>query len=448
MATKFEGKVKAIPEMPPKEIEEMRNTIESVSRKVIAENIERMKITWPNRPKTMQYFDEISNFFGQRVEEIRAQKEAGKKIIGYSCMFAPIELILAADAIPVRIDSGWYDTAKLGDTIVPVEVCPVIRSNIGTQMVNLSPYLELSDAIIIPLTCDGRTKLSEILRDDKTVWTMCPPRIKDSLQSRKLWVEEVKAVKEKIEDLTGTEITGKTLRSAIEITQRASKAFRRLQEIRKGNPVIMGRDSMLVNQTSTWDDIKRWTQKTEELCDELENRIEQKNWACSPDTPRVMVTGTPMIWPDNWKIPNLIEESSPHGVIVVDELCSGDRLLYDPVGVDEWTMSDMMDALAERYILASTCPCFTSEHGNEDRINWLLDRVTEYRVDGVIYYVIRGCILYAMEYARIKRLLDSMDVPVYYLDTEYTREDVGQMKTRVEAFLEMLETRVALREVK
>jgi benzoyl-CoA reductase/2-hydroxyglutaryl-CoA dehydratase subunit BcrC/BadD/HgdB len=62
----------------------------------------------------------------------------------------------------------------------------------------------------------------------------------------------------------------------------------------------------------------------------------------------------------------------------------------------------------------------------------------------VIYYMLRDCILYAMEYSRIKRILESIDVPVYYLDTEYTREDVGQMKTRVEAFLEMLETRVAL----
>lgn len=444
MATKFESEVKSIPEMPPEEIEEIRKTIESASRNVIAENIDRMKKTWPNRPTTLQYFDEISNLFGKRLEEIRAQKEAGKKIIGYSCMLAPIELILAADAIPVRIDSGWYDAAKLGDAIVPVEVCPVIRSNIGTQMVNLSPYLELSDSVIIPLTCDGRTKLSEILRDDKAVWTMCPPRIKDSTHSRKLWVEEIKSIKGKIEDLTGTEITGKRLRSAIELTQRASKAFRRMQKIRKGNPVIMGRDAMLVNQTSTWDEIGRWTQKTEELCDELETRVAQENWACPPDTPRLLITGTPMIWPDNWKISNLIEEANPKGVIVVDELCSSDRLLYDPVGVDEWTMSDMIQAVAERYILPSTCPCFTSESGNEDRINWLLDRVKEYKVDGVIYYVIRGCILYAMEYARIKRILDNIGIPLYYLDTEYTREDVGQMKTRVEAFLEMLETRVAL----
>ena len=357
-------------------------------------------------------------------------------------MFAPIELILAADAIPVRVGSGWYDAAKLGDRIMPVEICPVIRSTVGAKMVSLSPYLELSDAIISPLTCDGKTKLSEILADYKPIWYTTPPRVKDDPHALEMWKEDIQIIKDKIEKLTGNKITREKLKKAIEMMQRATKAFRRLQDLRKGPPVIMGRDAMLVNQATLWDDIERWTQKTNELCDELEKRVTQKEYACSPDAPRVMITGTPMLWPDSWKVPNLIEESYPQGVIAVDEQCSGDRILYDPVGVDEWTTADMLDAITERYLMACTCPCFTSEHGNEDRVNWIIDRIKEYKIDGVIYYVVRGCILYAMEYARIKRVLDQMNIPVYYLDTEYTREDVGQMKTRVEAFLEMLEARI------
>jgi benzoyl-CoA reductase/2-hydroxyglutaryl-CoA dehydratase subunit BcrC/BadD/HgdB len=435
---------KYIPEISQKEIEELRNSIKSASIKVMTENIERMKKTSKNRPEAMQYFDEIANFFGQREKEIQAAKENGKKVIGYFCMFAPQELILAADAIPVRVNSGWYDTAKLGDRIVPVEVCPIIRSTIGAKMIGLSPYLELSDALISVLTCDGMTKLSEIISDYKPVWAMPLPRVKDSAQSMHFWSEEINTVKGQIEELTGTKITGKKLRSAIELVQKATKVFRRLQELRKGPPVIMGRDAMLVNQTFMWDDIKRWTEKTEALCDELEKRARQKIWACPPDTPRVMVTGTPMIWPDNWKLPTLVEEATPQGVLVADELCSSERILYDPVGIDEWTMDDMLKAIAERYLMASTCPCFTSKDGNEDRINWLLNKVKEWKINGVIYYVVRGCMLYAMEYTRIKRVLDRMNVPVYYLDTEYTREDVGQMKTRVEAFLEMLQARVEI----
>ena len=432
---------KYMPELPQKEVEDLRKNITATSQRVVAENIEKMKKTDPHRPEGMKYFDEIANF-SMREKEIREAKHKGKKVIGYTCLFAPIELILAADAIPVRVNSGWYDTSKLGDRIVPVEVCPMVRSTIGAKMIASSPYLELSDALISVLTCDGMTKLGEILSDYKPVWTMIIPRVKDSTQAMRLWSEEIKATKKQIEALTGNKIGSKQLKSSIERTQKATKAFRRLQELRKGPPVIMGRDAMLVNQTYMWDNIDRWTEKTEELCDELEKRISQKNWACPLDTPRVMVTGTPMIWPDNWKVPTLVEEANPQGFLVADELCSSERLIYDPVGVDEWSMRDMLNAIAERYLMASTCPCLTSEDGNEDRINWLLNKIKEWKVQGLIYYVARGCILYAMEYARVKKVLDRMGIPVYYLDTEYTREDVGQLKTRVEAFLEMLSARI------
>ncbi|MEM3378336.1 MAG: 2-hydroxyacyl-CoA dehydratase family protein [Candidatus Bathyarchaeia archaeon] len=426
-----------------KEIEELRIAIRATSQKMTADYIERMRKADKNRPKAMQYFDEIADF-EKREKELLAAKESGKKVIGYMCLFAPIELILAADAIPVRVNSGWYDASKLGDRVVPVEVCPMVRSTIGAKMIGLSPYLELSDALISGLTCDGMTKLSEILSDYKPVWAMAVPRLKDSTQSLIFWREEMETLMKQIEALTGNKITRSKLKSAIELTQRATRAFRRLQDLRKGNPVIMGRDAMLVNQAYMWDDIRRWTEKTEALCEELEERARQKLWACSPDTPRVMVTGTPMIWPDNWKVPSIIEEANPQGLLVADELCSSERLLYDPVGVDEWTMDDMLNAIAERYLMASTCPCFTSEDGNKDRVNWILNKVKEWKVNGVIYYVVRGCMLYAMEYMRIKKVLDRMNVPVYYLDTEYTREDVGPLKTRVEAFLEMLTARVEI----
>ena len=432
---------KYMPELSEKEAEELRKAISATSKRVVAENIEKMKKTDSNRPEAMNYFDEIADF-DTREKEIRTAKQEGKKVIGYMCLHAPIELILAADAIPVRVNSGWYDASKLGDRIVPVEVCPMVRSTIGAKMIALSPYLELSDALISVLTCDGMTKLGEILSDYKPVWAMTIPRVKDSTQSIRLWNEEIKAVKAQIEALTGNKIKGKQLKSAIERTQKATKAFRRLQELRKGPPVIMGRDVMLVNQTYMWDNIDRWTEKTEALCDELEKRVSQKNWACPPDTPRVMITGTPMIWPDNWKVPTLVEEANPQGILVADELCSSELILYDPVGVDEWSMNDMLNAIGERYLMASTCPCFTSEDGNEDRINWLLTKIKEWNIQGVIYYVVRGCMLYAMEYTRVKKVLDGKNIPVYYLDTEYTREDVGQMKTRVEAFLEMLSARI------
>ena len=300
---------KYIPEIPAKEIDELKSTIQASSEKIMAENIERMKKTDPNRPQAMKYFDEISNLFGQRQRELAAEKEKGKKIIGYMCLFAPTELILAADAIPVRVNSGWYDTSKIGDRVVPVEVCPVIRSTIGAKMIGLSPFLEQSDALISVLTCDGMTKLGEILSDYKTIWEMNIPRVKDAPHSLRFWDDEIINMKKQIEQFTGNKITRKSLKAAIEQSQKATRVFRRLQDLRKGSPVIMGRDAMLVNQAYLWDDKERWTEKASALCDELEKRAERKDWVCPPDTPRVLVTGTPMFWPDSWKVPNLVEEA-------------------------------------------------------------------------------------------------------------------------------------------
>ena len=158
----------------------------------------------------------MADLFGKRENEIIQAKKSGKKVIGYLCLFAPIELILAADAIPVRINSGWYDAAKLGDRIMPVEICPVIRSTVGAKMESLSPYLELSDAVVIPLTCDGRTKLSEILADYKPIWHMNPPRVKDDPHTLNMWKQEIQVIKEKIEKLTGNKITRKNLKKAFD----------------------------------------------------------------------------------------------------------------------------------------------------------------------------------------------------------------------------------------
>ena len=434
------NEAKYLPVLSPEEKDELQKAFRAGVQKTVAENIEKMRQV-PNRPRAMEYFDQIADFFGQREKEIRDFKAQGGKVIGFACMFAPVELILAAGAIPVRIDSGFYTPSKIGDRIVPVEVCPVVRSMIGLAMADLYPYLEMCDAIISPNTCDGKTKVCEILTDAFPVWEMSVPRIKDTPQAKNYWLEQVKEVKEKIEKLTGRSITGKGMRAAIQTTLRATEASRRLQGIRKGPPVISGRDAMLVDQMSYFDDIPRWTEKTNLLCDELERNVAGKSYVAPQDTPRILLTGSPMIWPDCWKIPNLIEESKPQGLIVADEFCSGDRVFYDPVGVDEGTAGDMLKAIAERYILPCTCPCFTSEEGNRDRLDKVQTLVKDYAISGVIYHVIRGCHLYAMEYMRLKRLFEKENIPIYYLDTEYSREDSGQMKTRIEAFIEMLATK-------
>ena len=167
---------------------------------------------------------------------------------------------------------------------------------------------------------------------------------------------------------------------------------------------------------------------------ELEQRIKDGIGVCSEGAPRLMLIGCPILMP-NWKIPSVIEESG--AIIVCDELCTGLREFYDLVEVEEWTMDEMLIALAERY-LRSSCACFTP---NKARIDRILQLIRDFKVEGVVYCVLQACHLYNMEAYTVRRALDGVGIPLLKIETDYSQEDIEQLRTRVEAFLEMIKAR-------
>jgi len=164
--------------------------------------------------------------------------------------------------------------------------------------------------------------------------------------------------------------------------------------------------------------------------DELQKRAQSGESVCRKNTPRLLVTGSPVIFP-NMKILTLIEESG--GIVAIDDLCSSVRYIYDEVAVDERNMFDMMRAIADRYLFPCMCPIFTP---SDDRITRILDLIEEFNIDGVIYHVLVGCHLFDFEFPRIMKELSKIDVPVLRIETDYSPEDVEQMRTRIEAFIE------------
>ncbi len=155
----------------------------------------------------------------------------------------------------------------------------------------------------------------------------------------------------------------------------------------------------------------------------------------SPDAARVVLAGSPVIWP-NWKVPLLIEESG--GLIIGDELCSGTRAMHDPVVVEEWTMEGMLQALADRYLMPCTCPSFSP---NLEREENLMRRVGELRAEGVVFHVLRGCHLNSLDATKAERVLRRSRLPMLKIESEYDEGDLEQVRTRVEAFVEMIKAR-------
>lgn len=411
---------------------ERKKEFEKIFSETRKKNIELMKKI-VNRDRSMQYYDNLLTS-DKRIKEIENFKKFGGKVIGTFCNLVPEELIYAANAIPIRLCAGFYDSIYLVEDVLPRDICPLIKSSLGFKVLGLS-YFELCDAVIIPTTCDGKKKLGEILSDYLPVWILQLPNTKDNPQSKELWFIEVNLLKKKIEKLTGNKVTTVKLKQAIELLHKRTEVFRKLYEIRKSKkPVITERDTLLVVQTSFYDDINRWIEKTEKLCIELEKNVKNGKSVCDTGMPRLLLAGAPIIFP-NYKLINIIEEFA---IIVTDEICSGTQQLYNPVEVDEWTMDGMLKAIAERYLLPSICPCFTK---SDDRIDRLLQMREDFGVDGAVYHQLRLCQLYDMEFNRVKQVLEDNGIPMLKIQTDYSQEDVEQIRTRVEAFLELIKTR-------
>jgi benzoyl-CoA reductase/2-hydroxyglutaryl-CoA dehydratase subunit BcrC/BadD/HgdB len=388
-----------------------------------------------NNHRELEYFYHgFMNLHSGMIEELQKEKNKGKKIVGVYCNFVPIELILAAGAIPIRMCTGFSDTILAAEEVLPRNFCPLIKSSFGS-MLEKSPLFDLIDVMVIPTSCDGKKKLCELIAEKKPVWIMEVPHTTNTPEARKLWFNEIKSLKKQLQKLTKRRITKGRIKKAVAITNNQRAQIHKLYNLRKGAPPIWGRDALLVTNFASFDDIERWTIHAERLNKELEKTppIPAKGYR-----PRILVTGTPIVMP-TWKMPILIEESG--GIIVVDDICTGTKGFWDPVETSTWTGSDMLVSLADRYLM-NTCATFTP---NTARLIRLKRFVTDWNIDGVIYYVIMACHPYGMEQKKVNEEMEAMNIPVLNIETDFSEEDVEQIRTRLEAFIEMIQTRHALK---
>ena len=397
----------------------------------------------PELPEGMDYFINImKDVFVKQDKSListRLQGSDNKKLIGTYCVMVPEELIYAAGAVPVRLCGGSYEASCIGDDFVPRDTCPVAKAAIGFTSLDLISVYHMCDAVVVPTTCDAKRKMGEELSAFTEVWMLEVPHIKESEGARRQWLEQLYALKKNIEKFTGKtfitrKIRRKKLEAAIKMIGQAQYQARRLYEIRKSfPPVIYGRDAMLAINAYSFDTASCWTDAMTKLNDELDARCQKSLSVCNKREPRILIAGSPPIFP-NWKIPCLLEEMG--AVIVADESCMGSRYLYDPIGIAEKSMTDMMVGIAARYIMPCVCPSFAP---NEDRLFRLLQMVEEFRIDGIIYYVLKGCVIYDFELIRVEKIMKEKGIPILRVETDYSPEDIEQIRTRVEAFVEMLE---------
>ncbi len=389
-------------------------------------------ISQKDRPKGMDFFDfVVGDIHGIRVRELRQHAKGGGKVVATYCVFVPEEIVLAAGAVPVGLCAGTNLSIPVAEQVLPRNTCDLIKSSFGFKLGRTCPYVQTSHLIVGETTCDGKKKMFEILSEYQPVYVMEVPNKKNQV-SRDLWLSEVVSFKGVVEKLTGNKITEEKLAEAIKLVNGKRRALQRLYRARQASPPpISGKDALLVTQVSFYDDVARDIQQINTLCDELEKRIAKKEGVFSPKAPRILVSGCPMAIP-NWKLHHLLETSG--AAVVCEESCIGTRAFSDLVAEDKRTMDDQLKAIADRYMQIH-CACFTP---NTERIEDIVKLAREYKVDGVVHYNLLFCHTYATEAVRVNKALEKEGIPLLRLETDYS-DDSGQLRTRIDAFLEMIE---------
>ena len=374
----------------------------------------------------------FSEFSEMRQKSFMAAYELKQKnipFVGTFCTYFPQEIAMAMGACVVGLCSTSDETIPDAEKDLPRNLCPLIKSSYGFAKTDKCPYFYFSDLIVGETTCDGKKKMYEYLGQFKPVYTMELPN-SQSPEGLELWTKEIIKLKEKLESHFETTITDEAVREQVKVMNEVRRAMKEFYALTKVEPVpILGQNqfSVLYGSSFRFDKVK--------LPDEIRAVVAkvkaeyEQNPNKYPKAPRILVTGCP-IGGGASKCVKAIEDNGGH--VVVFENCSGAKS-FDKL-VDE-DAPDIYRAIAERY-LSIGCSVMTP---NPNRLELLGRLIDEYRVDAVVEITLQACHTYNVETLGIKRFVNEVKgIPYMAVETDYSTADIGQLNTRMAAFIEML----------
>lgn len=376
-------------------------------------------------------FEEFADKKKESFLKIKEYKDKNIPVIGAYCSYFPRELATAMGAIPVGLCSSSEETVKIAEKILPANVCPLVKSSYGYAVSDRCPYFHFSDLVVGETTCDGKKKMYEMMAEFKDVYVMELPNTQ-SERGLKLWREEIIRLKQFLEDKFQVVITEENLREAVRKENLRRMSLKRFYEIMKLDPPPISGEELLTVLYGNKYDFER--ESVNDRIDQLTTQIlkESETLTQKERRPRILITGCP-IGGDSMKIVKAIEGNG--GVVVAFENCTGAKVLDEVI--DE-SNPDVYEAIARKYFRIG-CAVMTPNH---HRIELLGRMIDEFHVDGVVEMVLSGCHSVHMESISVQNFVnEEKHLPYTCVVTDYSPGDVGQLNTRMAAFVEMLKMR-------
>jgi benzoyl-CoA reductase subunit C len=339
-------------------------------------------------------------------------KDSGVKLIGYTCSYVPEELIISAGLQPYRISNMGANVSAL----TPSFVCPFA----STVLENILRLENFFSAFVVAHTCDPMWRLYDILkkRISKPLFLLRVPHDTENVLSLDFFRTELIRFKEFLERNFETRIDETALSSSIELCNENRNLLKSTYTLNsEGRYKINASDRFQLVLASMWMPKRKCSAEIKAL-DFNNSEVDHKV--------RLHVNGTAIY---DLNLIKTIEESG--GFVASDDLCTGSRYFWNNVEKSE----DSILALASRYLKRTPCP----SHGSlEKRLEYIDFMIKEFKSRGVITFAERFCDPMLYDIVQIKRMLSESGVPTVLIDYENAMQEIGRIKTRVEAFIETL----------
>ena len=370
--------------------------------------------------------ERFKNITDRNVLALQEAKQAGKKVVGQYCIYSPLEIALAAGAVPVSLCGTKNDSIPAAESMLPRSLCPLIKSSFGFALEDSCPYLAASDIVIADTTCDGKKKMFELLAERKPMFILQLPQIQNESALR-YWKEQYERLVRELEQRFHVSIGEAELRSAICTANRFRRALKSVLDLAKRKPSpLSGMQLMEIAHRASF--VPDWD-KASELLEDIAREVGADGESpFAESAPRILLTGVP-IGLGSHKVVQLMEECGA-SVVCLDN-CS----CYKKVRLMIDENADPLEALASRYL---DTPCAVMSP-NPNRYAVLEELAREFQVNAVVDLTWQGCQTYDVESWSVKRFVrETLHLPFLQVVTDYSPADTEQLKVRMEAFLEML----------
>jgi len=357
-------------------------------------------------------------------------KDEGGRIAGTFCAFTPSEILEAAGFFPVSLCGSSNETIPIAEETLPKNLCPLVKSSYGFAVSDKCPYTYFADLIVGETTCDGKKKMYELLGKLKEMYVLQLPQGIDRPYAKDMWTKELIRFKEFIEERFSLTITDEALREASKKRNRFRKAKCSMMELQKFNPAPVDGSTLykFFEGAGFKFDLDTSISDMEAFVENTLAEYNSKPHAEKETKKRILITGCP-IGGVAEKAIGAIEENG--GIVVCFENCGGIKPTRNLVDSEA---ENIMEAIAEHYLTIG-CSVMTP---NIHRNNMFPGLLEEFNVDGVVDIILMACHTYNVETDTIRSICKENNVPYMSLETDFSQTDIGQMNTRIAAFIEML----------